>query len=124
MRIASATGAPAVSIASTELPSRVIGDWVAANRPPPGPGRIHTTPRAWTSRTASLNVPTETPHCARSSSLEPSRVPARRLRDLRQALRRAARLGLVQPLRRLVSQSERRSDGGSPNRGPWASHKR
>jgi 2-polyprenyl-6-methoxyphenol hydroxylase-like FAD-dependent oxidoreductase len=51
-------------------------DCSAANRPPPGPGRMVSSPRACRSRMASLNVPTDTPHWARSSSLEPSRSPA------------------------------------------------
>ncbi len=75
MRTASATEVSAVSRASTELPSRTIGDCAAANTPPPGPGRTEMTPRDWAMRTASLNVPTETSQRARSSSFEPSRSP-------------------------------------------------
>jgi post-segregation antitoxin (ccd killing protein) len=52
-----------------------MGDWVAANTPPPGPGRTEMIPRDWAIRTASLKVPTDTSQRARSSSLEPSRSP-------------------------------------------------
>ena len=75
IRTASATGVSAASSASTELPRRTIRDCAAANTPPPGPGRTEMIPRDCAILIASLKVPTDTSHWARSSSFEPSRSP-------------------------------------------------
>src|SRR5947209_397944 len=99
------------------------GDWRLANRPPPGPGRTVTTPRDWTRRSASLNVPTETPHRARSSSLVPSRSPgsAAAARDAISAAACSGRVAAGTVAR--GSQSARRRAGASATIEPpsWPS---